>query len=135
MITRISTLAGNAAAQGIADSIDGGAGPGVVRIYGGSMPAGANDPIVSQTLLAELTLSDPCGVVSNKTLTFSPITMDNSADATATATFARVLNSTGASIIDVDVTDTLGNGAMKLNTTSIVATGPVIINSFVITIG
>jgi len=135
MITRISTPAGNAAAQGIADTIDGGAGPGIVRIYAGVLPDSADDPIVSQTLLAELTLSDPCGVVSNKALTFDPITMDNSANGTGTATFARVFDSNGVLVIDVDVTDVAGNGAMKLNTTSIVATGPVVINSFVIAVG
>ena len=37
------------------------------------------------SVLAVLTLSDPCGTVSGDTLTFSAITQDSSADASGTA--------------------------------------------------
>ncbi|BCJ64144.1 hypothetical protein [Polymorphospora rubra] len=58
MPTRISTAARNAAADGIVDLVDGGSGPGVIRVYTGSQPAGPGSAPTG-TLLAQFTLSDP----------------------------------------------------------------------------
>ena len=64
-------------------------------------------------------------------ITFDAITEDSSADATATATWARIEDSDGTNVFDGDVSTA---GAMiNLNTAAIVAGGPVRITSFTIT--
>jgi hypothetical protein len=67
-------------------------------------------------------------------LTFSTITEDTSADATGTATWARVRSSDAAQGFDCDVTATGGGGVIELNTVSIVAGGPVRITAFTFSI-
>ena len=117
-------------ATAIRDAIDAGAGAGKLRIYDGSRPATGGS---ATTLLAELTLSDPCGTVSNGVLTFSAITTDTAADATGTATWFRIVDSSNNAIIDGSV----GTSGADLNlaTTSIVANAQVQITSFTITVG
>ncbi|MBK7424553.1 MAG: hypothetical protein IPJ48_16540 [Propionivibrio sp.] len=64
----------------------------------------------------------------------SAITQDTAADATGTATWARIADSTGATVCDVDVTATGGGGTLQFNTTSFVIGGPILISSFTITV-
>ena len=113
----------------IRDALDGGPSPGLIKIYSGTKPADAETAVTTQVLLATLTLSDPCGSVAAGILTFSPITSDSSADATGTATWARLETSSGAAVADVDVSNAAGNGFIRLNTVSIVAGGSVSITS------
>ena len=61
------------------------------------------------------------------------IAQDPSADNSGTAAWARVLDSTGAAVMDIDVSTTTGSGAVKLNTVTIVAGGPIRIDSCTIT--
>ena len=113
--------------------IDAGAGPGKIRIYDGSRPATGG---TATTLLAELTLTDPCApAASGGVLTFSTITQDASADATGTATWARIVDSTNAFVLDCSVSATGGGGDIQLNSTSITAGGTVSITSATITAG
>lgn len=104
-----------------------------LKLYSGTQPATADTALSGNTLLATLTFTDPAApAASGGVLTYSTITEDSSADATATATFARIQDSTGTVIFDGDVGT---SGAMiTLNTTSIVTGGPVRISSFTITI-
>lgn len=134
-ITRISTGAGGDCATAIKDRIDGGSGPGVIKCYAGSMPDSPDDAITSQTLLGTLTLSDPCGSVSGKTLTFSAITQDSAADASGSIVFCRVEDSAGNAVIDGDASVTAGSGMFKFNTTTVVAGGPIAMTSGTITVG
>lgn len=130
MTLGIVTASRNAMLNALAAMIDAGAGPGKVRIYDGSRPATGG---AATTLLAELTLSDPCApVAASAILTFSAITQDSSADATGTATWFRILDSNNNIIFDGSVTATGGGGDMQLVTTSIVAGQPVQITSFTI---
>jgi hypothetical protein len=104
---------------------------GKVRIYSGTRPASGG---TATTLLAEL----PCSATfapaaSGGVLTVNALTTDSSADNTGTATWFRVLTSANAFVIDGDV-GTSGSD-LNLNTTSIVAAGPVAVSSFVITTG
>ena len=133
--THISTAAGGDCATAIKNRIDGGAGAGVIKCYDGSMPASPDDAITSQTLLGTLTLSDPCGSVSGKTLTFSVITQDSAADASGSIVFCRVEDSAGNAIIDGDASVTAGTGMFKFNTTTVVAGGPIAMTSGTITVG
>lgn len=137
---RLSTAARNAAVSAIATLIDGGSGPGVLRIYTGSQPAGPGTS-PSGTLLAEFTLNDPAfgspssGVV---TLDITPAVEDTSADATGTAGWFRLLDSTeaastGLGVVDGTVTATGGGGDLTVNTVSIVSGATVTVTSGTLT--
>lgn len=102
--------------------IDSGAGAGKIKIYTSGLG----------TLLAVLTLSDPCGTVSGDTLTFSAITADSSADATGTAAEATITDSSDNVIVSGLTVGTSGAN-INLNTTSIVAGANVSLSSATIT--
>lgn len=122
-ILRIADAARNAQLNGIRDLIDAGAGPGLLRIYDGSQPADADDAVTTQNLLAELPLSDPCAPdAAAGVLTFSAITQQNALD-TGMASWARVVDSDDNPIMDCNVGT--NDETCVLNTTSIVAGGPV----------
>ena len=132
----LSTTAKNNVLIALNDLLNGGDSPSVIDIYTGTKPAGPDTLISTQTLLGTLTCSDPAGSVAAGALTFGAITQDSSADATGTATWAR-LSSVNASVktpvVDIDISATGGGGFLQLNTTSIVALGPIIITSFIVT--
>lgn len=117
MTVGIVTATRNARLDLIKTAIDAGAGAGLLRIYDGTRPATGG---TATTLLAELTFSDPsAAAASSGVLTFSAITADSSANATGTATWARVVDSTGAFVLDMSVTASGGGGDLQLNSTSI----------------
>lgn len=130
-ISYSTTIRDNRLTQ-VVNAIDGGAGAGLWRIYDGSRPATCGS---ATTLLAEITLSDPCGAVSSQVLTFdnTPALTDASANATGTATWFRLVDSTGTCCVDGSV-GTSGSD-LNLTTTSIVATQPVTVSSATITAG
>lgn len=133
MATRIPTARRNAAADLLVDAIDAGSGPGTIQIRSGAQPATANDA-ASGTLLATLTCSDPAfGAASDGVATANAITGDSSADATGTAGWFRVLDSSGATVLDGSITASGGGGDMILSTTSIVAGGAVNVTSWTVT--
>ena len=130
-IARLNASVGGTCATTLKNSIDAGGAAATIKIYSGSQPVGP-DTAPSGTLLGTLNCSYSCGTVSGKTLTFSAITQDSSADATSTATWARISTSAGVAIIDIDV-GTIGSGAaLQLNTTNIVTGGPIVISSLTI---
>lgn len=101
----------------IRDAIDAGPAAGFLRVYDGTRPATGGAATV---LLAELVFSDPSAPnASNGTLTFNAITADASANATGTATWCRIVDSTGAFVTDASVGTS--NADYILNTTSITA--------------
>lgn len=118
----------------IVTAIDAGSGAGTIKIYSGAIPANAATAITSQVLLGTLTFSDPCGTIAENALTMDAITQDSSADATGTAAWARIANSDGVTVMDINVTTTGGGGALTLNTTNIVIGGPILITSFIISV-
>lgn len=132
---RIATDTRNGMLDALNTKLNAGSGAAKIRIYDGTQPANANTAVSTQTLLAELPCSDPAAAsAASGTLTLSAITNDSSADATGTATWARVLDSDNNAIFDCDVSSNAGSGTLKLNTTSIVSGGPVAITSFTISI-
>lgn len=133
-VIKFVTAVKNSALDTLKTAVDAGSGPGTIKVYNGTQPTTANDAITSQTLLATLTFSDPCGTTSSGTLTMSAITQDSAADATGTATWARIADSTGATVFDVNVTVSGAGGTLQFNTTNFVIGGPVLISSFTITI-
>lgn len=121
----------------IKTAIDAGSSGGTIKIYSGSIPA---NPTVSptpgiQNLLGTLTFAYPdCGVVNAGVLTMNPIGQDVSADDNGTAGWARIAASNGVTVMDVNVSVQGGSGAIQLNTTNIVAGGPIIVNGFQINV-
>lgn len=104
---------------------------GLLRIYDGSRPATGG---AATTLLAELALSATSAPgAASGVLTFNAITQDASANNTGTATWFRITTSGGTAVFDGSV-GTSGSD-LNLTTTSIVATQPVSVTSFVITEG
>ena len=129
-VLRLSTTARNALANAIKTAIDAGAAGGTIKIYSGSQPATPQDTATG-TLLATLTFGDPSfGSAATGVITANAIAQVN-AVATNTAGWARIADSDGNAIMDVDV-GTSG-ATINLNTTSIVSGGPVSITSATIT--
>lgn len=121
----------NTRMDAIDDACNAGSGAALIRIYDGTRPATGG---TATTLLAELTASDPMfGASASGVLTASAITQDSSANATGTATWFRVVDSSGTAVMDGNV-GTSGSD-LNLTTTSITATQPVSITSFVLTEG
>ncbi len=129
---RLSNAAASAAADAVVDLIDAGAGAGTIKIYDGTIPTNANTAIGAQVLLATLTFSDPAfGAASNGVATASAITSDSSADATGTATWARIADSNGNTVMDVTV-GTSGED-INFNTVSFVSGATIAISSLTYT--
>lgn len=134
-ICRLSNAARTAVANALRDMIDGGPAGGTIKIYTAAMPATPDTALGAQVLLGTLTFSDPSAPDAvNGVSTYSAITEDTIADATGTAAWARIADSTGVIVQDVDVTATGGGGFIELNTTSIVAGGPIRISSWILTV-
>lgn len=130
---RSKTTTANAALTQYLNALDAGSGNGTAKIYSGTMPA-TPETAATGNLLAELTLAKPCGVVSAKKLTFFAIAQDTSANFGGVAGYVRLADSDGNAVVDGDVGVTGSTAVLKLNTTTISAGGPVLINSFELSI-
>lgn len=131
MALSFATTLRNSMLDQIKTALDAGSGAALIRIYDGTRPATGG---TATTLLAELTCTDPsAGSASAGVLTFSSITQDSSANATGTATWFRMVDSSATFVMDGNV-GTSGSD-LNLTTTSIVATQPVSISSATITAG
>lgn len=128
---RLATGTAADALAAILARLDADAGPGTIKIYDGTQPASGGDALSGQVLLATLTLGDPAGSISGRTLTLNAITQDSSADANGTASWARIADNSGDSVFDCDV-GTSG-ATINLSSVNIVQNGPVSITSFTIT--
>lgn len=130
---RVANATVQAMGDACVDDIDAGAGAGTIKIYSGTQPATADTALSGNTLLAQLTFSDPAFGATNTSgvATANAITDDSSADATGTATFARIEDSNSNTIFDCDV-GTSG-ATINLNSVSITSGGTVSITSFTIT--
>jgi len=117
MLDAITTLAGASA---------------LLRIYDGTRPATGG---AATTLLAELTCNATFAPgAAAGVLTLNAITQDSSANSSGTATWFRIVKSDGTThVLDGNV-GTSGSD-LNLTTTTIVATQPVSVSSFVITEG
>lgn len=103
---------------------------GKLRIYAGTQPATGG---TATTLLAELTLNATFApAASGGVLTLNAITSDSAADATGTATWARIFKSDGTTIV-MDCTVGTSGADINLNTVSIVANAQVSVTSATIT--
>jgi len=134
-LLRIAETVRNAMLEALLASIDASSAPGTLEIYSGPIPDSPDDdPASDNILLATLTLSQPAGSVAGGALTFDAIGEDASADATETAAWGRLKDGDGDVIFDANLGVTVGQFAIVINTTAIVAGGPVQITSAVISI-
>lgn len=127
MTTKSSTVARNAAA----DAVCALANTGYVRVYDGTKPADPQTAITSQTLLAELRFGATAfGSAATGVATANAVTSDSSANATGTASWARLLKSDGTTVLwDCDVTATGGGGDITFATVSFVAAAVIAMTS------
>lgn len=139
--TKIANSEAISACDSVVDAIDGGAGAGVLRIFGGTQPTNADDTH-SETVLAELTLSDPAfgnatDADPGATATANAISDDTSANNSGTATWFRAHISSAAAtdggVIDGDVSATGGGGDLELDSTSISSGATVSVTSWTVT--
>ena len=104
---------------------------GLLRIYDGTRPASGGAATV---LLAELALSATfAAAAAAGVLTANAITQDSSANATGTATWFRLTTSAGGFVIDGSIASS--GSDLNMTPTSITATQPVQVTSYVITEG
>lgn len=90
----------NLTVNGEADFIGVAADSGYIRIYDGAQPTDADTALGAQVLLAELRFgADAFPAAVAGLITANAITSDASANATGTATWARILKSDGTSVL------------------------------------
>lgn len=117
------------------DQIESTAGTAALfRIYSGSAPANCSTA-ASGTLLAEMSLpSDWMAAASSGTKAMSGTWEDTSANATGTAGYFRIYDSSGTTChVQGTVTATGGGGDLTLDNTSIASAQDVKITSFTLT--
>jgi hypothetical protein len=124
MAVTYSTNAKNERMNGVIAAIDAGSGAGKLEIGTAGMAS----------ILATITLNDPCGTASGGVLTFSGFPKSDTADATGTAAAARIRTSADADVITGLTVGTSGTDII-LDNTSINSGQTVQITSATITHG
>lgn len=134
MAMKFSTTLRNNRASQIRALLDAGTSNGQIRLYDGVRPAvGGGAPT---TLLATIPLSKPCapdpvgGVMTLVTPMEGP-----PAEATGKVTWARLTDSEGTFVVDMDVSKTGGGGDIQLVSDDLTAGMPVRITSATLTEG
>jgi hypothetical protein len=114
---KYSDVCVNGEADFVGDALD----LGYIRLYNGSQPATADTAVGAQTLLAELRFgADAFGAAVAGLITANAVTADASANATGTATWARILASDGTTTY-FDGSVGAASANVVINSTSIVA--------------
>lgn len=135
MILRLIPALRSAIADLWISFFDAGSGPAIIEFYTGSIPTNLGDALTTQVKLGTLTCSDPSATQTAGVITFGTITQDSAADASGTAAWVYIKDSSGAIVNAGNVTDMAGDGFIKVNTTTVVAGGPILISSLTITVG
>jgi hypothetical protein len=129
MAIKLSNTARSAAANAVVDLAD----TGYIRIYDGTQAANPNTAIGAQVLLAELRFGATAfGAASNGVVTANSITGEDSALATGTATWFRVLQSDGTTVLWDGTVNTTG-ADLNLDSVSLTIGGTVDITSMTYT--
>ncbi|ADP97716.1 hypothetical protein HP15_1952 [Marinobacter adhaerens HP15] len=90
---------------------------------------------ITDTLLAELALTNTAANETDGEITFEPISNDNSANAGGDQKWARILDRDGAEVLYLTAGGPGDGAELTLNTSTITENGPVAITSGTITIG
>jgi hypothetical protein len=114
-----------------------GSGNPSIALYTGTKPAHPGVAVTTQVLLGTGECTPTVGTVTvsgaDVSLAFDAISQDAAADASGIATWARFSDGDGTAVVDVDVSSTAGTGFFKMNTTSVIAGGPIAFTSCVFT--
>lgn len=132
MTISLATARRNAACDGITAR----ANSGYLRIYAGSVPANANASLGAATLLGTCGFGATAfGAASGGTATANAISNDSAADATGTATFFRVFESDGTTVVlQGSVSASGGGGDLILTPADVVAGVQIAITSITLTV-
>lgn len=113
---RVAVARRNEALDTLIDNMNG----GFIRVYNGTRPTNADTALSGNTLLAQLGINATSAPSSSGgVLTLNAITSDASADASGTATFGRIFQSDGTTVVG-DVSVGTGGGEFNFNTLDIV---------------
>jgi hypothetical protein len=124
-VANLSDAAANVEANALAALMNG----GTLNLYSGPQPVNANTALAGNTLLASLGFGSPAfGAASGGVIDANPIA-GGVAVATGTATFARVLEADGETVV-MDLAVGVANAAIILNSTAIVAGSTVTVSAF-----
>jgi hypothetical protein len=105
----------------------------LLKIFSGTKPALGG---AETTKLAQLTFTGNIGTCANGIITIPQMSSDTSADATGTASWARILKSDNATIVmDMDVSAGGGGATLTLDNTSVTVGGTVAVTGGTITVG
>lgn len=120
MTIRLPIASRNVVADAIADLVDAGAGSGLLRVYTGTQPASA-DLAPTGTLLATFTTNDPAfGTSGTGTVDLVVVpAVSTTGVAAGDAGWFRLLDSTGATVLDGSVTATGGGGDLIMSTVTV----------------
>lgn len=110
----------NARCQAVLNGIDSGPGAGMCQLYSAPKPA-PGSPITTQTLLLKLDFEKPAGIISAGVLQFKISTIDATGLNSGTATWARLVNSNSEFQVDLDVSDMVGTGAIRMDNVNVEA--------------
>lgn len=141
----ISNAAAQAMANALDDTVNGGSGAAILRIYAGSVPTDADAALGSPTLLGTIVLNDPAfGDATDAapgariTLDIDPAVEDSAADASGTAAFWRIWSTNdGATPLNSVMQGTCGtspgDGVLVMATTTVTAGVAIPITSLTVT--
>lgn len=122
-ITLSNTFANALLGAGGTDSVADQIGGGTLVIYAGAAPPGPNEAPSGNTVLATFTFSaaGAQGTPASGSMNLSFVALTVAASGTGTATFYRVINSSGTALIQGSITATGGGGDWQLSSTAITA--------------
>jgi hypothetical protein len=112
-IVRLCEPTRNALADSLGITVDAGGQTATIALYAAPMPDDADSPVSSQALLVETSFTYPCAGPAEG----GEIILTGKSDAkrlavgTGRATWARIFDSDGVPVLDVDV-GTVGSGAV-----------------------
>ena len=117
MTVAITQAHNEARLAGTLGFLDQGSIPARLRIYGGTRPP---DPVVTPTsvMLVEIRLTQPAGTVAGGRLTLTQ-QADGLITATGIASWARLVNGNDVTAMDLDCSDSDGDGDVKLAATQL----------------
>ena len=104
MAARITSTCANNMIDELQTLLDAGSAGAKIKFYDGTRPAGPGTAVTTQTLVATLTASDPCGTTAGGVLTFGTITDDTNCNGSSNpVTWARLTDSDNNAVIDLSV--------------------------------
>jgi len=124
MGVRLSAVAAIAACNAINRLLDMSDTPGSLVVYDGARPANVDTAISTQKALVTFVLPNPAfnnavDTTNGGHATAGAVTPVKAAQ-TGTATFFRIFDGDGVAVFDGTVTDTTGNGDLKLSSTAVI---------------